>query len=93
MPLVLNPVDGSFVLRCVNNHGPASAGSMEAMPGYSALVLAHPSRPHAMPGKPRVPARIDATGGLPMRAYVCNVCGYVELYLAAVVAPEEWPIG
>lgn len=34
------------------------------------------------------PALLDA--GVPVTAFVCNMCGYVELYSGRVIDPKAW---
>ena len=36
-----------------------------------------------------VPA-MPSSKGIPMRVYVCQTCGYVEMYSGLVVAKEVW---
>jgi hypothetical protein len=96
MPLVRTH-NGELVLVCVNHQdgthvvAPGVPSTMAALPGWRALVMAFPVALHPQLG--RIPPRIDSTVGTPVRCYVCGVCGYVESYLAPIVAPHEWPNG
>lgn len=67
------------------------ATTMRAMEGFRALVLAHPAQ--FVEGLGPVAAWVDATHGTALRCYVCETCGYVELYYAPVAAPLEWNNG
>lgn len=63
---------------------------MVALTGWQALVVAIPP---AQGPYGHVPAHMEPDRGIPLRGYYCRVCGYVETYLARVVAPEAWPRG
>lgn len=95
----LRRINNELILVCVNhddgNHytSPlrAAVSTITILAGWRALVMAHPETHVA--GIGRVPPRIDATLGTPVRAYACTMCGYVETYLAPKVSPGEWPFG
>ena len=77
-------------------HAPANT-TMHAAPGWHALMVAHPPQdapPHQWPGVVppggRIGPRFVSTSGAPVRLYICEVCGYTEMYAAVVSDPEEW---
>lgn len=57
---------------------------MRAMPGWHVLMsITPPAGPGALPA-------IDGNSILPVKLYVCSVCGYIETYAGAVTSPETW---
>jgi hypothetical protein len=90
--------DGEFILRCINNHAdvvesePArlqrrAAGTDKVADGKVTTTM------HGVPGWGFVGGNptqsrlhLTAPQSLPVRAFHCSVCGYVEMYANAVTA-------
>jgi hypothetical protein len=53
--------------------------TMRVTPGWNALMVAESD-----------PVRFSPTMGAPVRLYLCEVCGYVELYAGVVVDKKVW---
>ena len=66
MPIVFNPVTGRHVLRCVTNHPNQQA--LWPIEGLKQLMSGD--------------ALAFIENGPLVRCYYCEVCGYVETYLA-----------
>ena len=74
--------------------------TMRAQEGYHAFVRAVPPRSASLLPERRgnllsfeaasPHARIDVTGGEPVKLFVCSVCGYTEVYHATIAAPDVW---
>ena len=75
-------------LVCANREhghppGHAQGTTMQAAPGWHALLSADPPATGQ-------PPNINANSFMPLKIYVCTVCGYVESYAAGVTNPETW---
>jgi hypothetical protein len=58
--------------------------TMESLADWGFITtIRSPNPPGAMP-------IVTMRDGTPIRLYMCRVCGYVEMYVAAIVAPEVW---
>ena len=99
MPIHLE--NGEYTFRCINwllssHMGPGGPlETMESESPYLTLVGVEPKLPPG-PGVPiavTLKPRLNLHRGLAVRAYTCSVCGYVELYEAALVEPEKWGDG
>lgn len=90
MPLVWAPERNAFVLRCINH-----PQNLALIAGYQTLVGATPPQLIASASGPPmvVPAHIDQNRITPLRCYVCQLCGYIEMYSAPIMDPGEWPGG
>jgi hypothetical protein len=98
MPFVI--IDGQPVLRCINHpviqhEEPGSMidnTTMEAEDEYNSLVgveppmLPAPGVPFDLTKRPR----LNLQRGMGVLCYVCRVCGYVEMYDAAIIEPGKW---
>jgi hypothetical protein len=82
------PAEGAFVVQGIPQaepvFPPGQAHMMVLLDGYALLPMVHAPnvQGHAFP----LPQ-----GDVPVRVYACMTCGYVESYLARIVAPQEWP--
>jgi len=92
MPLEIKP-DGQLVLKCIN-HG--SAVSHTAT-GQETTMIRMDQQWYVLtlilPPKDGKPPNTQLGSGLPVGCYVCSVCGYVEMYAAAITAPDLWKVG
>ena len=77
--------------------GNAPVGTtMHTTPGWHALMVAHPpqlattQQPPGSPPPGRIGPRFVSTSGAPVQLYICEVCGYVEMYAAVVHDPDVW---
>lgn len=75
-----------LVRRCINHRsashelGTGQLTTMRVCDQWNALTIAYPpGLPWAGSDEPSAPPRFSGLGGLPVRCYVCRVCGYVEL--------------
>jgi hypothetical protein len=70
MPIFLNEATGKFELRCVSKHddNPILVGEGLLHGLLSIKIEPNPTR------------AVPRSSTLPVRCYVCSVCGYVELY-------------
>lgn len=59
---------------------------MSAGPAWHAVTTVVPV---PTPGG-KVVAQLNPRSLMPVRAYLCSVCGYVELYAGAVAEPAIW---
>jgi hypothetical protein len=94
MPIVLNPADGTFVLRCVNNHhnpGPEPT-TMRAVDAWLSLPGVREVRRPFLPGMSLPTPQLEQAS-LKVRYYYCHVCGYVEMYMANAANPVGRPGG
>lgn len=78
------------VLVCANQEHPSHAATakestMEAAPGWHALLSVEPPR------EAWTPPNVNTFA--PVKLYLCSLCGYVELYAGGVTAPETWRVG
>ncbi|MRG97127.1 hypothetical protein [Polyangium spumosum] len=86
MPILI--IGSKSLLVCVNREHPThiATGQDTTMSAdvsqWFALLAANP------PNKTGAPAHV-ALGGLflPTRPYICQICGYVELYAAGILEP------
>jgi len=65
---------------------------MIADPAWLTLVGVEPAVAKPAPGvlyDHTIP-RLNLGRGQPVRAYRCNVCGYIEIYDAHAVDPDLW---
>lgn len=77
MPIVKEP-DGSFTLRCLNQHDSSKATTMTRAVGWSAMLDV------------KSDMRSSCLWSNPVRMFVCSVCGYAELYHGPTIEPDEW---
>jgi hypothetical protein len=78
-----------MVLLCVNkdmmNHVLAGPGSTMMHSGtWHAVTAIEP--PVALGVAPT----FNPSSGIPVRCYMCKICGYVELYAGSITNPEVW---
>jgi hypothetical protein len=70
-------------LICINHMQHKSVTTtMQRLPDYHALVSVDPP--------PKVNFKLGS--GMPVRCYVCRVCGYVEMYATGVAERDLWKI-
>lgn len=90
MPTELKP-DGQVLLKCVNHDAMiahAATGqptTMQRTASWFAITGVEPPGS----GVNNLP-RFNPGSGIPVRLYICSVCGYVELYAGAVAEPLVW---
>jgi hypothetical protein len=100
-------VKGHFVLRCPNFHGteystptivkigpegivfPPPKTTMDAAPGW--MVVPAAGYQIHKDGVGKTQSGVGLVGGMPVRLFVCRMCGYIEMYAGPVIAPNEWP--
>ena len=96
---------GRFVVRCVNYHGPEYQTPPVIRKDSPALTAPPPTSMVAIPLQTILPVthlhhdpdyvmprrQLDPDGGVPVRVFVCKICGYVEMYTAAAHRPPEPP--
>lgn len=85
MPLQQKP-DGQLILKCMNHDSVIAhtatglESTMTKAEQWNVLTTVTPP--------PTVVFKPDT--GLPVRCYVCGVCGYVELYSGSITEPLVW---
>ena len=90
-----------LILVCVNygvatiphEPEPGEVTTMRRAEEWNALTLAYPPGhlPFGVhiPGPPR--PVFSGVGGIPVRCFVCRVCGYIEMYAGPIIEPATWP--
>lgn len=94
MPLVY--YRGAYVLQCVNRAltpahtlGPGETTTMLSTPTGEWNAITHVTPAQVQGGG----VNFDPSRGIPVRAFVCRSCGYVELYAGSVIEPQTWKHG
>lgn len=77
-----------MTLVCANHEMPnhlmgGAPSTMVQTPGWHALTTVSP------PTKEFI-ASFNPSSGIPVRAYICNICGYTELYAGSISDPKVW---
>lgn len=86
MPILTMP-NGHVVLRCINHesmpsHQTGQETTMVATQEWNALTQVSPPQAGEI--------RFSPNAGIPIRALVCSICGYVELYAGPILEPQTW---
>jgi hypothetical protein len=82
MPLFL--FSNKWELRCINylSHGQHAGSTMVKQSMFHALIVVNPP--------PNV--TFNPGSGMPLRCYVCSVCGYIEMYAAGIAEHDTWKV-
>jgi hypothetical protein len=95
MPLVQIPGVQQLVIQCVNQYLPNHQAAL-AVGGQQSTMHVSPrwyAVTNVEPPTANFAAQFNPHAGIPVRCYLCRICGYMEMYSGAIASPQVWGPG